>query len=227
MMQLFLDESGECSFSSNSFYEHFLITSLSIDPSKVPILKNRLKRKYSIFIKAGWDKNREFKAFDLFKDKRFGYQAIVDVLNVIASVDSIQVSYLVVKKDNIKNKSFRDAPYGTAYNYFCGVLLSELVFIDNLTDIQLTFDKRNKETHPNKHFCEYLETKIYGIALEKDIDVNMTTQGADSQQTYGLQAVDFCSWGIFRKFESNDNRFYQLLQNKFLRKREWYIEQCA
>ena len=188
-------------------------------------MKNRLKRKYALFIKAGWDKNWEFKAVDLFRKKRFGYQAIVDILNIIASVDTLQVSYLVVKKDNIKNKSFRDAPYGTAYNYFSGVLLSELVFMNNLTDIQLTFDKRNKETHANKHFREYLETKIYGIALEKDIDVNMTIQGADSQQTYLLQAVDYCSWSIFREFESNDNRFYHLLQNKFLRRREWYVGQ--
>lgn len=223
MLQLFLDESGECSFSSDSSFKHFLITILSIDPSKAAILKNRLKRKYSTFIKAGWDKNREFKASDLFRDKRFGYQSIVDILNVIASVDSLQVSYLVIKKDNITNRSFRDAPYGTAYNYFSGVLLSELIFTDNLTDIQLTFDKRNKETHTNKHFREYLETKIYGIALEKDIDVNMTIQGADSQQTYLLQAVDYCSWSIFRKFESNDNRFYPLLQNNILRRREWYI----
>ncbi len=223
MLQLFQDESGECSFSSESIYEHFLITILSIDPSQVFKLKNRLKRKYSIYIKKGWDKNREFKAFDLFKDKRFGYQVIVDILNTITSIDTLQISYLVIKKDNIKNKSFRDAPYGTAYNYFSGVLLSELVFMDNLPDIQLTFDKRNKETHPNKHFREYLETKIYGIALEKDADVGITIQGADSQQSYGLQAVDYCSWSIFRKFESNDARFYNLLLNKFLRRREWYI----
>lgn len=224
MLQLFLDESGECSFSSNSSYEHFLITILSIDPSKAPILKYRLKQKYSSFIRAGWNKNREFKAFDLYRDKRFGYLAIIDVLNVITSIDSLQVSYLIVKKDNITNKSFREAPYGTAYNYFSGILLSESVFIDNITDIQLTFDKRNKETHTNKHFREYLETKIYGSALEKDINVTMTIQGADSQQVYGLQAVDYCSWGIFRKFESNDNRFYSLLQAKFLRRREWYLE---
>jgi len=223
MSQLFLDESGECSFSSDSIYEHFLITILSIDPSQAYKLKNRLKRKYAIYIKKGWDKNREFKAFDLFKDKRFGYQAITDILNEITSIDTLQISYLVVKKDNIKNKTFRDAPYGTGYNYFSGVLLSELVFIDNLTDIQLTFDKRNKETHPNRHFREYLETKIYGIALEKDIDVSLAIQGADSQQSYGLQAVDYCSWSIFRRFESNDDRFYNSLQSKLLRRREWYI----
>jgi len=82
---------------------------------------------------------------------------------------------------------------------------------------------KNKETHENKHFREYLETKVAGTALERGIDVNLTIQGLNSKESYGLLAVDYFSWSIFRKFEYNDNRFFELFKHKLKRRREWYI----
>jgi len=136
---------------------------------------------------------------------------------------SIKISYLVVNKNNIKHQSFRNAPYGIGYNYFTGVLLSELVFDDNICDFQLTYDEKSKETHPNKRFVEYLQTKIYGSALECDTNVSFTLRRGKSHETYGLKAVDFICWSIFRRFEYGDARFFNVFSHKVLRKREWYI----
>lgn len=223
MRQLFLDESGECSFSSNSDYKHFLITILSIDPVHITKLKNGLGRRFASIINAGWNKQRELKATEVYKNKKFGSRSIMDILHVLIPIESLQISYLVVKKESITNPSFRSASYGIGYNYFTGTLLSELVFTDNIHEFQLIYDKRNKESHPNKHFREYLETKIYGTALEQNVNVNMTIQGADSQESYGLKGLDYFCWSIFRKFELGDDRFYRLFEHKLLCRRECYI----
>ena len=224
MKHLFLDESGECSFTEASGYRHFLITILSVDASEVNKIKNRLRRKTASFIKRGWDRSKEIKAYNLYRYKKFGEEAILDVISSLIKIDSLEISYIVINKEKIENLSFRNASYGVSYNYFTGVLLSELIFDDGFYNVHLIFDKRNKETHQNKHFTEYLETNIFGKALEKEIDVEFRLEGLDSKNIYGLKAVDFFSWSVFRKFEYSDNRFFDLISKKFKRRREWYIE---
>ena len=36
------------------------------------------------------------------------------------------------------------------------------------------------------------------------------------QNEKGLQVVDFCSWGIFRKYEFEDDFFYEIFKEKLL-----------
>ena len=125
-MRLFLDESGECSFSVRSAYKHFVITILSIDESAINKIRNSLRRRFTKFIEKGWDRNREVKAFEIFKNRRFGENSVREVLDALTRIDTLAISYIVVNKEKIENKSFRNAPYGTGYNYFTGILLSEL-----------------------------------------------------------------------------------------------------
>ena len=87
MLLLFLDESGECSFSKDSNYKHFLITVVSIDPTELTELKNKLKRQFAYFIRNGWDRNKEVKASELFKNRRIGSSAIFRVLNTLLQLD--------------------------------------------------------------------------------------------------------------------------------------------
>lgn len=224
MILLFQDESGDCSFSQNSCYRHFVITFLSIDPTQLNKLKRRLKRKFKSFIKKGWNKSEEFKASSLNRDVRFGKSAVSSVLNNLVIIPSLEISYIAINKEKITNQSFRQAPYGPAYNYFTGLLLSEMMFCDGMSDIHLVYDKRNKETHTNKHYREYLETIIFGKALENNANVNLHIEGGESHKFYGLLAVDYFSWALFRKFEYKDDSFFNLFKKKLKRRREWYIE---
>jgi hypothetical protein len=220
---LFLDESGECSFSQRSTFKHFVITILSVDDPQAIQIKRQLRRNFARLVRRGWKKTKEVKAADLFRDSRFAAGAVVEVLNALTTITSLEVSYIVVNKRKIDHQPFRQAPYGISYNYFTGVLLSELVFEDEFRRIRLNYDIRNKETHKNKHFKEHLETKIIGTALEKDTPIELSIHGFDSSCCYGLSAVDFFSWGIFRKFEHTDARFYDLFAHRLKRRREWYI----
>lgn len=222
--RLYLDESGECSFSQSSSCKHFLITILSVDASENKTIRNYLKQRFAGLIRNGWNKTKEIKAYELFKNKKYGAKSIKEVIQSLIRIKSLEISYLIVNKDKITNESFKNAEYGIAYNYFTGIILSELVFEDSFHNVNLIYDIRNKETHNKKHFKEHLETKILGKALEKEVSIEIQIVGLASDKCYGLSAVDFFSWAIFRKFEYSDDRFYNLLVGKFKRKREWYIK---
>jgi hypothetical protein len=224
MINLFQDESGDCSFSANSLCRNFLITVLSISPSDAEKLKRLLKRRIAFFISKGWPKDKEPKAFALNKDIRFGQAAICNILKTLVTIPTLGINYIVVNKAEITNQSFISAPYGTAYNYFTGILLSEMIFQDNMRDVHLICNTRNKETHTKRHFQEYLKTKIYGMALENNVNVNIVIKGEYSHKCYGLLAADYFSWAIFRKFERDDDSFFKLFENKLSRRREWYIK---
>lgn len=223
MVKLFQDESGDCSFSSDSCYKYLLITIISIDSSNVSKIKNCLKREFAFFINNGWNKRKELKANSLNRDRRFGRTAVSSVLNTLITIPSLEINYIVINKEMITNQSFRQAPYGTAYNYFTGILLSDIVFRDGFNDAYLIYDKRNKESHKNQHFQEYIETKIFGTALENNINVSFSLEGGESHKHYGLLAADYFSWAIFRKFEHNDDFFFELFKDKLGCRREWYI----
>ena len=224
MKRLFLDESGDCSFSPKTQSKHFVIAILAIDESHVKQIKNRLKRKYARFINNGWSKDIEPKAFNLYRNSKFGGDAVAAIIETLVTIPSLEINYIIVNKEGIESQSFRRSPYGTVYNYFTGILLSEMMFDDGLIDIDLIYDQRNKESHKNKHFDEYLETKIYGTALETKIDVSIHIEGAESSSVYGLLAVDYFSWAIYRNFQYNDSRFYDLLKRRLKRRREWYLD---
>jgi len=60
--------------------------------------------------------------------------------------------------------------------------------------------------------------------LENDLDINVIFNGEYSHKCYGLLAVDYISWAIYRKFERRDDYFYQLFEHKINHKIEWYIK---
>ena len=62
------------------------------------------------------------------------------------------------------------------------------------------------------------------VDVEKEININFCLEGLDSKDVYGLKAVDFFSWSVFRKFEYSDNRFFNLILEKLKRRREWYVD---
>ena len=224
MKCLYLDESGDCSFATSSMYKHFLITILSLDPEDRGLLKAKLKRVFADFIRHGWNQAREIKACDLYRDRKFGGDAVRKVIDNLAQIVSLQISYIVVNKNQILNDSFRNADYGIAYNFFAGVLVSELVYDDGLRDIDLVYDIRNKETHNKKHFSEYLKTIVFGKAVTDETDVSLLIRGMNSHESYGLLANDFFCWSVFREFEHGDNSFSARFAHKFLRRRQWYTK---
>lgn len=224
MENLFLDESGETCFKETSDYKHFLITIVYVNNSDGNKIKSYLKRCFvENFYNKGWNKNEELKAVSVYKNEKYGSDGIIKVIESLVKINSLQINYIIVNKTNIKSQNLKDASYGIAYNYFTGHLLEDLIFNGKLHKVNLIYDKRNKETHKNMPFQEYLKTHILRLSVEKDLDITLLFDGKDSRDCFGLKAADFLSWSIYRRFELKDDRFFKLIANKIGKKHEWYI----
>lgn len=191
-------------------------------------------RKKGKLYKLGWPKDTEIKAnimHSLKWNKKIpikirkamnGDEFIKEFLLSLKRSCRPRIDYIVVNKDGLRDESFRNAPYGIAYNFFAGKILVPIIL--EFKDCYLTVDKRNKEIHTQRHFDGYIETKARGSALEKGISIKLTIDHAESQTNYGLQAVDFLSWSIYRKIENNDSRFFKIFEDLIKIKEEWYCE---
>ncbi|OGF50987.1 MAG: hypothetical protein A2231_06425 [Candidatus Firestonebacteria bacterium RIFOXYA2_FULL_40_8] len=228
---LYSDESGEISFSENTTCDYFVICVLAIDENKINKVKNTLKKKKAKLYKLGWPKVLEIKPSILVglknrgdipksvKQSIDGVSFIQDVLTSMKNSFNPEVNYIVVRKEGITDASFRNAAYGIAYNYFAGKIL--IPVITKHKDCLLTVDKRNKETHPQKYFDGYLETKIIEAICEKGVNISLQIKHDDSFVNFGLQAVDYFSWSIYRKYANKDERYFVIFEDLVDIKNEW------
>jgi hypothetical protein len=60
----------------------------------------------------------------------------------------------------------------------------------------------------NANFKNYLETKVL-LNHKLKIEISIET----SHSVKGLQAVDFVSWALFKKYEHGENSYYNIIKN--------------
>lgn len=212
MTFIYLDESGELGFAHRSS-KFFVIATLATENPKR--LKNRVRKVKKKIFDAGWPLNREIKGTSLFGshndtsipqsiiDNKDDY--VVQFLNA-ALFDESKVHFSIVRKSRIA-QHIRDADYGIAYNFYTGKLLTR-AYAHFQGDIDLTVDQRSKETHHKLPFDGYVKTQII---TECNHSSKLVISHRESHDVIGLQAVDFISWAIFRKFEHQDDRFFNVL----------------
>ena len=77
--------------------------------------------------------------------------------------------------------------------------------------VYLIAAKRETNKFLNENFKDYLEKQLknsHGLQIKIEIKT--------PSEEKCLQAVDFVSWGIFRKYEKGDNLYYELIKNKIV-----------
>jgi len=232
MYLTFMDESGDISFSNQSQSKYFSITCLTIDEAIKNKLKNTIKKKRAKLYKLGWPKKTEIKAnilHGLNRNRRLrkklnvsieGDEFIKEILTSVKNSCHPRIDCITINKDKIKDESFRNAEYGIAYNYFAGKLLCPLIM--ELQNCELTVDRRSKETHPKKHFNDYLKTQVIGEAFERSIKTTLNIHHLESHKNLGLQVVDFFSWGLYRHIAYRDSQFYDIFKELICGFQRWY-----
>lgn len=231
---IFLDESGEISFSARSSYEHFALTTLKVSEANLKPMKNVIKSVKGALHKRGWPRELEIKAYNLHglhKNPRIpanlqsaivGDDLITNILARLCRSCNPEIDYIVIRKNGLTSTSFRAANSSIAYNYFAGKVLSRPV--KESGNCRMCPDPRNKETHSKKRFKEYICTKLHEEAFDQGRNLTVTVQSPPSHLEPGLQAVDFFAWSVFRKYEYGDDRFYEIFKNKIAERKTWYIE---
>lgn len=226
-MNIYQDESGDFGFKAGSS-KYYVVALLCPENSKH--VANVMRKFKGKIIKAGWPQGLEIKAAHLFNAKRneevpieYIYKnspavPIFDILTKITNCD-IEIDGIVVLKEKI-NSNLRTLPHGILHNYYSRqVLIDRIVHYD---EVHLYVDKTSKQTHSLQPFDGYIKTealttKGYGFPFE--------IVHGDSNVVTGISAVDYVSWAIFRKFESGDARFFDIIKPKIKNFKTFYFRQ--
>ena len=100
------------------------------------------------------------------------------------------------------------------YNYVANILLDRIMskkLISTKSQINLIAAKRETNKFLNENFKEYLKKQIQGKhAIKIVVEIKTPTEEKS------LQAVDFASWAIFRKYELGDDTYYNLIKEKII-----------
>lgn len=200
MAYIFLDESGDLGFKkSSSKWFLFTIAIVSMPRSLERVVKRiwrPLKKKHKKLgeLHASHEK-------DITRKR---------VLERLSEVSDLKVLCVILNKQKVYVDLQNQKNY--LYNYTANILLDRLHAKDVLgpkEPIHLFVDRKDTKKRLRENFINYLTG-----SMKKRRNVAFTVELHSSYENKSLQAVDFISWAIFRKYEQGDYEFYEIIKNK-------------
>lgn len=204
MSYIFLDESGDLGFNfqKQRTTKYFVITFLFVENKR---LIEKCVKKVHCGLKK---KHKRIGTLHAFKEEPI---TIIRLLKLISEKDcSIMTVYL--NKRKVYTKLHTEKP--VLYNYVANMLLDRIyskriIPIDK--KIELIASRRETNRFLNENFKNYLKNKAQNN-YKLDLEISIKTP----HQEKSLQAVDFVSWAIFRRYEYGDDSYYNLIKGKIM-----------
>lgn len=211
MPYIFLDESGDLGFDFKKLRTSriFVITCLFTE-NKRPIEKvvakthSELKKKHK---KRGG-------VLHCYQEKPITRQRLLRRLN--DKDCAIMTIYLNKEKVYTKLQNEKDI----LYNYVTNILLDRICtkkMIDISKPIILIASRKETNKFLNQNFKDYLSRSI-----KNNHSVDLKVEIKTSHEEKALQAVDFVSWSIFRKYQYHDENYYNIIKQKITEERPLY-----
>lgn len=98
------------------------------------------------------------------------------------------------------------------YNFISGKLLGKISFGKNTGTVNLVID-RSKAPDEVAEFNDYLRNQIESkIPLSAVLKISHLK----SEASPGIQAIDLFSWGIYRKYNSGDEEWYNVFKDRIV-----------
>ena len=208
-MYIYLDESGDLGFNEQSS-KHFVIAVLSIHNPK--IIENAFKRYRKKLRKTPSKRNRKIGEF---KFNNAPNNVKIDILNIISNTN-VELGYVYVEKAHVypelQEKRIE------LYAYMCRVLMDKFLIESSDLTINLIVDRQFAKKY-RENFDRYLGWKITEL-LDGLKVLNIAHN--DSHQEPCLQAVDFVCGAIYRCYNQNDSKYFEILKNKCSVKHEMW-----
>ena len=202
MTYIFLDESGDLGFGKKSS-KWFLFTLVVIDDPRK--LEKIIKKARKSLKKKHKHKFSELHAYNCDGITR------TRVLKSLVETDiSVVTTVLNKKKVHIDLQNQKNY----LYNFTANIILDRLIntkLIDKNQDISLVVDRKDTKKNLRENFISYIT-----LAMHKRGHKNFKMSLSASHESKGIQAVDFVSWAIFRKYEQGDYEFYEIIRNKII-----------
>jgi len=205
-MYIFLDESGDLGFNKKGSSKWFLFTLVVVDdPRKIERIIKKVRKSLSKKHKHTFSELHAYHCDDITR---------VRVLRALADAEiSVVTTVLNKKKVHIDLQNQKNY----LYNFTANIILDRLInkkIIDGGQHISLVVDKKDTKKNLKENFISYI-TK----AMKERRDGGFEMSLAASYDEKGLQAVDFISWAIFRKYERGDFEFYEIIKDKIIDER--------
>jgi hypothetical protein len=205
-MIIIIDESGDLGFNfkKKKTSSKFVITLLTVNKkSDLDLIRRGVKRtlKNKIYGKKG----RKKKTAEL-KGSKTNFTVKVYFWRQISQI-AFSIQTIVLNKHRV-NSELREAP-DRLYNYLARFLIDKLQ-LQSATDLNVIIDK-SKNKLEIEDFNNYLSLHLKAVIDPKailDIDHSL------SHEEKAIQAVDMFAWGIFRKYEERDTKWYNLFKRK-------------
>lgn len=203
MSYIFLDESGDLGFNfkKRKTSRFFVITFLFVPQEKRAIEKivrkthAELKKKYK----------RRIGVLHAYQEKPITRQRLLQRL----AQQNCSCMAIYLNKQKVYTRLQNEKV--VLYNYVTNILLDRILtrnMIPINKPIHLIASRRETNRFFNENFRAYLRSQILG-KHKTAIDVAIATPS----QEKSLQAVDFVSWALFRKYEHNDQSYYQIIED--------------
>ena len=202
MAYIFLDESGDLGFKTSSS-RWFIFTIVIVNNPRV---LERVVKKIWRPLKKKHKKLGELHAYhadDVTRGRMIKAASAIPNLKVLCVVLNKQKVYIDLQ--NQKNY---------LYNYTANILLDRLHARGELAagePIDLFVDRKDTKKRFRENFTRYLTE-----AMEGRTKARFSVVLHASHENKSLQAVDFVSWAIFRKYERGDYKFYEMIKDKII-----------
>jgi len=202
MAYIFMDESGDLGFDRNkaNCSKNFLIT-FFICNNPSPFEKIVKKT----FLSMPLDKqHRHCGTLHACHEHP---KTKLKMYNLLQEKDDFSI--MVIRLNKAKIYTDLQNEKNVLYNYITNILLDRII-TKKLCNIKepIYFIASQKDTNKylNKVFIDYISSKV-----ENRIDLNLEIKSSSKHKC--LQLVDFLSWGIFQKYEHNDESYYEKIKN--------------
>lgn len=203
MAYIFLDESGDLGFNKQRkrSSKYFIITFLFTE-EKRPIEK--VVRTTHAALKKHHKQRGE--TLHCYHEKPI---TRTRMLSKLAQKD-LKVMTVYLNKEKVYTKLHKEKD--VLYNFVTNILLDRICTKKVIPkDEKICLIASRKETNKflNENFKNYLKGQVKNNH-KLDIDIEIKTPHEEKS----LQAVDFLSWSIFRKYEYDDESYYEIFKEK-------------
>lgn len=205
MSYIYMDESGDLwfDFSKSKTSKYFVITFLLLEDPKP---WEKIIKKFISWL----SKNHK---------KRFGWvihfhhEEPRDRIKVLSQISHIKASVMCIYLDKSKVYTRLQDEKHILYNYITNILIDRIINKKLLTnhEINLIVSKRETNKFLNENFCNYIKNQT--SKQENKVNINISIEPYNKSNSKCLQLVDAICWSIFRKFEHQDDSYYQYIKN--------------
>ena len=200
MWYLYLDESGDLGFKKSSSKWFLFAIAMTNDARALERVVKKVWRPMK-------KKHKKLGELHASREKDITRQRM---LTKLSEVDDLKVLCVVLNKQKVYVDLQNQKNY--LYNYTANILLDRLhksAALGANEPLHLFIDRKDTKKRLKENFVSYLTQ-----SMRKRRAGPFNVQLHSSHENKSLQAVDFISWAIFRKYEHGDDTFYNIIKNK-------------